>query len=271
MRNFFVFLATLFLLASCTKSSELFVNVETVGMDWKTEYAKGESPVRLSIFAESQSSVVTRVQVQTYSSDGKINVLMDSVLLSPVKRLNMDFYYTTPSRSDTTKVEIRTTVWTQNGETCPFSLNLFVLPTVTELENYDSKTMYSAASSGPSAFSWNTFEPFYPDSVTKKGYCFYDEFSSDTTTLSCAWSSEILLFARFEGFNYAQATLQSLQEAYENCSPTNRIRNIHDDDVILVGDQTGALGVIKVILVSDKDSVEQDRYIFSLKAKKKAN
>lgn len=267
MKKLSCFFSVLFLmLISCSKSSELFLYVKALEFDWKTESVDGNSLIRLNVFAESQSSVVTRAVIQTYTPDGQNVTVIDTFLTSPVKKLDMDVPYTTPCFSELTKVEARTTVWDQNGATCKFTMIMRVNPSETEIATYDSKTLYSAASLGASAFSWDNMEPFYRDTTAQEGLSFYDDLSEDTITLSCSWSSSTLLFARFEGFNYAQATMQSITEAYKNCSPTNCIRHIHDDDVILIGNSSGALGAIKVLLVSDKEGTEQDRYVFSIKA-----
>lgn len=266
MKKLFGFLFLLSLLASCSKSSELFLYVKTLEIDWKTQCAEGNSLVRLNVFAESQSSVVSRISIWTYLPDGQNVVIIDSVLTSPVKKLDMDVPYVTPCFSELSNVEVHTIVWTQKGETCKHVLTLRVNPAASEVETYDSKTLYSAASLGASIFSWDNMESFYPDSLADTGLSFSDDLSEDTVSLSCSWSSKMLLFARFEGFNFAQATKQSIAQAYKNCSPSNRIRGIHDDDVILVGNSSGALGAIKIILVSDMEGVERDRYVFSVKA-----
>lgn len=268
MRYFFGILLLILGLVSCSKSSELYLYVKAREYDWKTEFIPGNTLVRLNVFSESQSSVITRLQIQTYTPDGQHGTVIDSVLAYPVKKLDIDVPYTTPGFADSSKVEVCCMVWTQNGETGKFDLTLHVLPSATELETYDSKTLYSAASGGPSCFSWKRIEAFYLDTTTNPDLYFYDVLSEDSVTLSCKWASDKLLFARFEGFNFAQATVQSLEQAYNNSSPTNRISNIHDDDVILIGNSRGALGVVKILLISDKEGVEQDRYVFSIKAKK---
>lgn len=268
MRRLFAFLFLATALLSCKKQSELLLYVKTVDVDWKNSYFEGDKPVRINVVAESQSSVVTRIVLEAYLPEGDFVTICDSMLASPVRKLNMDIPYRTPRFPDTTNIDILTTIWTQNGETARFSIMLIVLPTYTEVASYESKTIYSAASHGASAFSWETFEPFYPDSLIDPGVSFYDVISDDTVTLSRTWTSTTLLFSRFEGFNFADATLESIEQAFLNSSPSNRIRNIHDDDVILIGTPEHALGAIKVILVSDMEGVEQDRYIFSVKARK---
>ena len=74
-----------------------------------------------------------------------------------------------------------------------------------------------------------------------------------------------LYFARFNDFDFENANSSSVINAYKNSNKSPKIMNISNEDIILVGRDNEALGVLKVINVYDEIDPMQDRYYFVFK------
>ena len=80
------------------------------------------------------------------------------------------------------------------------------------------------------------------------------------------WTSMTgLSFSRFNDFDYETATRSSVEDAYAVSTKYSELRNIQDNDIVLLGRSDTAVGVIKFLAVFDEEGVENDRYLFSLK------
>ena len=74
-----------------------------------------------------------------------------------------------------------------------------------------------------------------------------------------------ILFSRSEGFNFSEATVQSLTQAWPNYMKSATIKDLKADDVLLIGYTDRPVGVAKILAVLDEEGTANDRYIFSLK------
>lgn len=84
--------------------------------------------------------------------------------------------------------------------------------------------------------------------------------------LSFAWESKgSVYFSRFESFDYGEATVSSISNAYNIGKHNLMIQQLVNDDIILFGSKNDAYGVIKILLVANEEGTENDRYVFSLK------
>ena len=93
----------------------------------------------------------------------------------------------------------------------------------------------------------------------------YDYSVDSTLVLSREWRTLTgIMFARFNDFDFENATVSSVYNAYSNSNKNTKLMNINNDDIILVGKEH-ALGVIKIINVFDDVDPMQDRYYFVYK------
>ena len=77
-------------------------------------------------------------------------------------------------------------------------------------------------------------------------------------------SSSGLSFAKFNSFDHANATSQTLENAYEISLKQEFVDNIVSDDIIITKIANKYIA-IKLIYVIDDIGAEDDRYIFSIK------
>ena len=264
----------LFLLALTTgckqKESDLQLFVSFKDLNWKADYAKSGEPVRVNIFSKTNSSALRHLTLVSYDKQFLNQTLLDTVLSDPVKQLDFDYIYHLPYFSDTTTVELRGTAYTMAGDMITYTIPLDVLPGSKPLRPIDGLTMYSAASKRSSAFSFSLMA--VADTITLKDDTLWfgdlpqtDETLKDQMTRT--WYSHTLFFARFENFDYGEATESMLTDAYRHTTRSHIVYDIHNDDVLLVGTAQEALGVVKVMLVADEEGSANDRYLFSIKTK----
>ena len=254
------------LLASCEKQSELVITMNA-DVNWGSEYIASGTNIHFSISSESQSSPIKKILLTSSDAEFRDRKLLDSTLSIPAKKVNVSYYSALPYYKDTTVVTFFARSYDEAGNTMVYPIVMHVLPGAKKLREIDNVTLYSAASSGKSAFSLETMQPVYiPADSTKVGW--FDWLNEDKTdkSLSRIWDSKSgVLFSRSEGYNFSEATSVSLQNAWPNHVKSSTIKNLKADDVLLFGKGDQALGVIKIMAVYDDPDVENDRYIFSLK------
>lgn len=267
MKKIFLILTSVLLLASCEKQSELVISMNA-DVDWQTEYIPSGTNIHFTISSESQTSPVQRILLTSSDAEFRDRTLLDSVLAIPAKKADVSFYYDLPYYKDSTIVSFFARAYDQAGNTMVYPIIMHILPGAKKLREIDAVTMYSAASSGKSAFSLETMQPVYiPSDSTKVGW--FDLLTEESKTdksLSCIWQSESgIVFSRSEGYNFSEATSLSLQSAWPNQVKSPTIKNLKADDVLLFGKANQVIGVIKILAVFDDAEVEQDRYLFSMK------
>lgn len=267
MKKIFWILTSVLLLASCEKQSELVISMNA-DVNWQTEYIPSGTNVHFIISSESQTTPVQRILLTSSDAEFRDRTLLDTVLAIPAKKANVSFYSQLPYYKDSTVVTFFARSYDQAGNTMVFPIIMHVLPGAKKLREIDAVTMYSAASSGKSAFSLESMQPVYiPADSTKVGWFdLLTEESKADKSLARIWTSKSgIRFSRSEGYNYSEATALSLQNAWPNQVKSETIKNLKADDVILFGKPNQVIGVMKILAVFDEADVEQDRYIFSLK------
>ncbi len=250
------------------KSSPLFAYLSIENINWVVNPLTGGIGYRFNALVSSSTSTLRHVTIQSadliHLQD---SVLLDSVFVDPIKETNIKFIYVAPLLTDTARITITLTVYANDGEQAYHEIIPIILPSNEHLRTIDDLTLYSALSGRPSYFSLKTMTAIMADTLIKDLY-FRDVAPLDSLDkMSYSWTSQNIYFARFESFDFGEATVKSLGDAYQSCKRDHTIQQIRDDDIILYGTENNALGAIKILLVSDAEGKVNDRYIFSIKAK----
>jgi len=253
-------------LISCKpKVSPLAVYTTIEDLNWQTTYAKGNYNYQVKTTAQSNTGAVRHVVITTFDAKNLNKTIVDTVLQDPVKNLTLLTVYCTPMFEDTTNVKFTTTVYSTDGESANFAFSISVLPSEAPLQPVDGVTMYSALSGGNSYFSLTRMQPVM--AVDSGEVYFYDVAPKDSSDiLSGIWTSPMIYFSRSESFDYAKATASSIRSTYQSCTKDHTITKLKVDDVLLFGTATDAMGVLKIMVIEDKEGRINDRYVFSLKA-----
>lgn len=271
MKKLLLIFSSVLLLASCEKQSELVTIMEIDNVAWHREYIPSGTNLHFLIDAESQSSTIQRVAIMASDIMYRDRLILDTVFAMPVKRQKLSFYYTLPYYEDTTVISFNGSAYDGAGRVASFPIKVHVAPGSEPIRPIDNLTLYSAASSGKSAFSLETMQPEYLGTDSTQ-VAWFDilKTPAGSEELSREWHSEAgIKFSRAEGFNFAEATSQSITSTWKNLTASTTIKQLKTDDVLLFGQNDEALGAIKLIAVYDDAGTENDRYVFSLKAIKK--
>lgn len=274
-KNFLIIGALSLVLCACDKVTPLNLNVYPLEFNPRTECAVSNSNIRLHVVANADVPI-HRVALKSYDAIYLEQTILDTILTEPIKSFTMDVNYKVLSYGETTPFEINSSMTTRDGDVVKHRTSFYVLPDGQTLKSKDGITMYSALSGKFCGFDFKTLDIIPGDSVyIADSLTFFDRVPLDTTrldVLSREWySTSGVYFARSENFNYGEATAATISQTYKASNHYNEIRNIHNDDVILVGTNDEAFGVIKVLVVSDEEGTENDRYVFSVKSFLKIN
>lgn len=267
MKKVFLILTSVLLLVSCEKQSELVTIMEIDNVKWQKEYIPSGTDLHFIVDAESQSSTIQRVIISASDIEFRDRIILDTALAMPLKKAQISYYYTLPYYKDTTSVKFNGNAYDASGRVNSFPITVHVASGATPIRPIDAVTLYSAASGGKSAFSLENMQPEYlgTDSTAVSWFDMLNE-TGDPDALSCAWHSEVeIKFSRAEGFNYAEATAQSLADTWKNMTGSNTIKNLKADDILLFGKRDTVIGALKFLSVHDEPGTASDRYIFSLK------
>lgn len=268
MKKLIILYLASFCLIACEskKESPLFAFLQFEEFKWEVESAQGNYTYRLMLHARSTTSTIRHIKVTTYDPIHQNGVILDSILEDPIKDLKAYIPYKTPVFNENTRVQITIYAYANDGETIKYSIEPLVKSSDSPLRPIDNVTLYSALSGRPSYFSLSTMTAII-DTTSSDSLFFHDVAPADSSdVLSRSWTSPTIYFARFESFNFAEATVQSVTNAYKECKRDHTIQNLIADDILLFGTADVALGAIKIIYIADEADKANDRYIFSIKA-----
>ncbi|MCD7709873.1 MAG: hypothetical protein LUI04_00710 [Porphyromonadaceae bacterium] len=211
------------------------------------------------------SSPLRSFTVRTYDEERGLLSLLDTTLFA--SRFVYSFPYAVPEFSkDDITIQIRFELSDEAGNMMDVHRYVTVAEGTVELESYENISLYAPGSGGPDAYNLSSCQVLYRELADSSEVDIYTYKADEDTTasLSLEWRSYTgVKFVRYNEFNYATATQSAIESSYVSGMPQNRITDITANDVILIGKDTGAIGVIKILLVSDTDTARY--YLFSWK------
>lgn len=252
-------------LAGCEKESELLLLVSTPYADTGTEIYAGDEEIVFRIETRSLESVIEKLHITSHDKTYGTEMLLDTAL--GVKNTRIEWRYRTRTYMDTTGVTLTFEVVEGSGATRKITATVTVKGDDTHIEPVEGIVLYSAMSGGKSAFCFKTMNTLFASAANYRQMDIYDVTNNLTGELSRNWASRTgLQFARFENFDYGQATAPDIQDAYVLSKHDNEIKGLRNGDIIVVGKGDEAWGVIQITNIYDEEGTEEDRYMFSLKA-----
>ena len=177
--------------------------------------------------------------------------------------------YNAPQYSeDTTIVTITASATDVDGNSQSTSCKVNVVASTKSLVEHGSFSLYTTEENDhANGFSFDRLSLVVvslTDSSEVDVYPYLDEAKVDSLTCTLLGGNNIN-FARAGSFDYSNATDRSVTNAYESMVYQSRIQNLTADDIILVGREDEALGVMKILYVDDEEGSANDRYVFSVK------
>ena len=256
----FTLLIICFILSSCKKEVLDFINISITPTEQNEIRNSGEI-IPFSIKLSSNSELSEFIIVETVN-----NSIIDTLLIKQISGLEKTelYNYTCPNLSslDTSEVKLIFYCSNANGDVNQRAKVFSVVSETVYLSETTGHTMYSANSSKFNAYNLLNGLPMYSTDSTSH---ISDNTDSLSDILSRTWVSlSGLSFTKHNNFDYANATIQTLENAYESSLKKEYVDNIVSDDIILTKIMNKYIA-IRVFSVVDDVGVENDRYIFDIK------
>lgn len=184
-----------------------------------------------------------------------------------VKRFEYSYLYTVPAfREKDTPLELNFVSQSESGNVQSVIMK-FTISSSQLLAERSGITLYSPQSGHPDAFSLRMMQPVSTAESDDEDIDIYIPGSDDENTLARALRSKTnIRFSRANNFNYSSATAFSLNETYASSIRYNSIEGLEMNDVILFGRDDTALGVMKIVAITDETGSSNDCIILNIKA-----
>lgn len=207
---------------------------------------KSGEKIRYTIDFHTQHDYVKQLKVSSFDAvRGKVDIL-DTIFNGKLSTYFFD--YSTPYiNRDSLIILLTFEAWDNAGSQCRTTRTVIVLNSSHIIEEKSGIVLRSSESGMPDAFSFaNPSQTFNwkqsPDSVNADIYLVADSEFSNLWLLSKTKAKMV----RINSFDYPSATAPALQAVYEGVVRDDRIDNLHVNDIILVGHDINAEGVMMI-------------------------
>ncbi len=261
-------LAMLFMSCDEDSLSSLYFTVKIDGSEMGTVKALSNTTKKISITGAANETRINRLTISTFDSERGEVLLLDTAL-NNIQEISYDYFYKVPMLKATT-VDLTMTfkLYASDGFEQKWTRQFVVVSNDYYLEEKAGLFLYATENAdhanGLCLRNLTPIKVSLADSAQIDVYTYVDESNPDL--LTCEWRTNTdINFARANNFDYANATNRSVAYAYETTLRYPTIKDIREDDIILIGRGTEVLGVIRVVLVSDEDGSDRDRYMINVK------
>jgi len=250
----------IFIFSSCEKKSGEFINISiTPDSQYEIKNSGELIDFEVTISSSATMSEFCIIEIQN-------NSVIDTLVSKDIYGTNIEEHllYIIPNISeyDTSTVKLIFYCKDINGRSEERAKILYVVSSDILLDETTGHTMYSSSSTGFNAYDLLNGLPMYSSDSTSH---INDNTDTLSNILSREWvSSSGLFFTKHNNFDYANATSQTIMEAYEISLKKEFVDNIYVDDIIITMIMNKYI-VIKLIYVFDDVGSENDKYIFSIK------
>lgn len=253
-------------LSSCKKDKnddeKITINVSPVATfidatpgEYKTFTVIGSSPSKLS-----------RLKITYKKEGGALITLLDSTL--ETKKISFGFPFQIPNYgTQNIYLNMYFELTDSEGETATAAKGINVLFTNYPLTQTVDNEMYSRLSGQPSAYNLRSASSVAYTIPGTEDMNITDSLQADS--LSYSWISPGGgQFVRKNTFDFANATLTDLRNAFESSAKTNKISSILVGDIILFKQTYGTevfYAALKVTALQNNAGSSNDKYIFDIK------
>lgn len=249
---------------SCSTESDASDVQVMVTPDSLLFHAESQDIIPFQIALKALKEPITRFQITQRTTKTGLVTLLDTVL--NVQKFNYEYQYTVPQNIYERSIELSFIAKTASDYSV--SAKQILLDSLnTPLKESSAHVMYGAKLKTNNAFSivQRQIVSFPLDSILSDIYDYHND-QVDASELSGEWRSATeKRFSRFNDYNYAEATVQSLQTCYGNAAKKTTIDQLKVNDVILIGDLKKAIAVVKIIAIFNEAGYANDRYVFNVK------
>lgn len=266
MRHLLLSLSILLFFYACEDETETQA-ILIVKPDDFVQTAKAGEKILYTLTASSKKTPIQHITISTYSPEQGLQTVFDTIINQQVAQIN--YQYTVPPVNDTTNIKLYFESSQPPYPSIKISRIVKVAGGEIKLDELAGITLYSTSSGRPDAFQISNGQLInshttHSDSI--QDIFAWQDSTADAAILSREWRSPSgLKFARANSFDYASATQLNIDNTYRSCIKQNYVRDLKPDDIILIGNDDKALGVIKIIYIFDDPGTINDRYLFNIK------
>ena len=260
LNRVFLLLCFLYFFTSCQKSTSDFINISFTPAEQYEIRNSGEIiPFSIRLSSNIELSELVIVQIVN-------NSIIDTMYHEQISGLEKTepYYYTCPDISslDVSEVKLIFYCSNTNGDVNQRAKVFSVVSETVYLSETTGHTMFSNNSSEFNSYNRITGTAAYNSDTTTH---ISDNTDSISDILSREWvSMSGLLFSKNNSFDYANATLEGIENTYSTSLKKEFVNQISENDIIITKIENNYL-IIKIIYVIDGVDSESDRYIFNIK------
>ena len=253
-------LCLLLAFSSCEKEVANFINISFTPTE-QYEFRNSGEIIPFSIKLSSNSELSELVIVQIVN-----NSIIDTMYHEQISGLEKTelYNYTCPDISslDTSEFKLIFYCSNANGDINERAKVFSVVSKNVYLSETTGHTMFSNNSSEFNSYNLVTGTAAYNSDTTTH---ISDNTDSISDILSREWvSMSGLLFSKNNSFDYANATLEGIEDTYSTSVKKEFVDQISENDIIITKIEDNYV-IIKIISVIDNYGSEEDRYIFNIK------
>ena len=253
-------LCLLLAFSSCKKEVANFINISFTPTE-QYEFRNSGEIIPFSIKLSSNSELSELVIVQIVN-----NSIIDTLYHEQISGLEKTelYNYTCPDISslDTSEFKLIFYCSNANGDINERAKVFSVVSKNVYLSETTGHTMFSNNSSEFNSYNLVTGTAAYNSDTTTH---ISDNTDSISDILSREWvSMSGLLFSKNNSFDYANATLEGIEDTYSTSVKKEFVDQISENDIIITKIEDNYV-IIKIIFVIDNYGSEEDRYIFNIK------
>ncbi len=256
------FVLSIFLISCKKKSEDSFFYIETNPS--QLEQSHLENSIQNLSIKLSSSKEIRSLRLSEKRSNAATKIVLDTTLFSKQTTVFWDYKIPVYSK-DASQYYLDMDVIFSNGNISTKRLIINIVRKDILLQESAGYVLYSRMSSKASGFDVNALRAVSPGLVPISSISFKD--SSTSNTLSRMWISPAGgKFVRYRAgsFDYANATLAKVQDAYSASIKQELVSNIVEGDVIIYS-QNSDYKLLRITTIIDSDSSQNDMYVFSLK------
>jgi len=268
MRYLLIVWIASFVLLGCREdrsdATQVFVILQSG--KYKQDSKPGDK-ILYEISCSSLSSQLNRFSIRSFDVENGEKSCVDLVINEA--KFNYTFVYDVPAFLNDS-VEITLKVKAEDADRNFYELNLWVtvkgdiglMPELSEI------VLFSGSSRQRNAFSLkDPSQPFVMEYADPADIDIYDLPNEiDPETLSKEWHTNTdVRFAKANSFNYANATASGIRTSYISSVRQKFISDLKPNDIILIGRDDNACGVIMITDAVDNNGLDNDYYRFSIK------
>ena len=228
--------------------------------------ATSNDKIYFDIVSNTINETITLFEIATFDKDSGLKTVYSSRPSS--KQFTYRFEYTLANYPEDITIEFVFSAVDNINNRQEIRVPILVRGNATSVDELTGVAIYSPSSGKNDGFSFKHKQSVNSNTATDEELDIYVKPQADENSelLSRCWASKTgLRFCKFNNFDYASASLQSVAAVFSTSTTEPEIDNLEIGDIVFVGQEKVAIAVIRVVNIYDGNGVSDDRYEISIK------